>query len=270
MSSGSYFPPPVKAVEIPKPQVAGVRVLGVPTVADRVAQTVVARSWRRRWNRSSIRTPTGTGRAVGAGCGGGLPGAVLEQRLGDRFGHPEVLRHRAVGPGGQGGGGAHRRRWVVLYVRRWLAAPLQLPDGSLAERDRGTPQGSAMSPVLANLFMHYAFDAWMVREYPGSGSNVTLTTRWSIAAAGAGARCWPAIGDRMAEVGLELHPDKTRIVYCKDNNRRDVRGHRVHVPGVHLPAREARARTGWVHRVPARDQQGSPEEGRVRRCGPGG
>jgi RNA-directed DNA polymerase len=57
--------------------------------------------------------------------------------------------------------------WAVLYVKRWLAAPLALPDGTLLERDRGTPQGSSVSPVLANLFMHYAFDTWLAREYPG-------------------------------------------------------------------------------------------------------
>jgi retron-type reverse transcriptase len=58
-------------------------------------------------------------------------------------------------------------RWVLLYVRRWLAAPLKRPDGTLVQRDKGTPQGSAISPVLANLFLHYAFDRWMAREYPG-------------------------------------------------------------------------------------------------------
>ena len=58
------------------------------------------------------------------------------------------------------------QKWVLLYVKRWLAAPIQQPDGTLVERDRGTPQGSAVSPVLANLFMHYAFDSWMEREFP--------------------------------------------------------------------------------------------------------
>ena len=111
--------------------------------------------------------------------------------------------------------------WVVLYVKRWLTAPLALPDGTLVQRDRGTPQGSAVSPVLANLFMHYAFDAWMTREYPGVRFEryaddvvvhcVTERQARTLVA---------AIGDRMEQVGLRLHPDKTKIVYCKDQKRR--------------------------------------------------
>ena len=111
--------------------------------------------------------------------------------------------------------------WVVLYVKRWLSAPMALPDGTLVARDRGTPQGSAVSPVLANQFMHYAFDAWMAREYPGIRFEryaddvvvhcVTERQARNLVA---------AIGDRMEQVGLRLHPDKTKIVYCKDQRRR--------------------------------------------------
>jgi group II intron reverse transcriptase/maturase len=110
--------------------------------------------------------------------------------------------------------------WVVLYVRRWLAAPLQLPDGTLRQRDRGTPQGSAISPVLANLYMHYAFDMWMAREYPGvpferyADDGVVHCVSESQAR-----RLREAIANRMREVGLQLHPDKTKVVYCKDGNR---------------------------------------------------
>jgi hypothetical protein len=111
--------------------------------------------------------------------------------------------------------------WVLLYIKRWLTAPMQLPDGTLQPRDRGTPQGSAVSPVLANLFMHYAFDAWITREYP----NI----RFERYADDAVVHCVTerqarnlvaAIGDRMEQVGLRLHPDKTKIVYCKDQRRR--------------------------------------------------
>ncbi len=111
--------------------------------------------------------------------------------------------------------------WVVLYVRRWLTAPMQHPDGTLRERDRGTPQGSAVSPVLANLFLHYAFDTWMARRFP--------TVRFERYVDDVVVHCVSepqarmsraAIADRMAEVGLQLHPDKTTIVYCKDSNRR--------------------------------------------------
>jgi RNA-directed DNA polymerase len=116
--------------------------------------------------------------------------------------------------------------WVLLYVKRWLAAPLQRPDGTLIERDKGTPQGSAVSPILANLFMHYAFDSWMVRNYPDCP--------WERYADDAVVHCvskeqaervLAAIAERMGEVGLRLHPDKTRIVYCKDGTRREDHEH---------------------------------------------
>jgi RNA-directed DNA polymerase len=115
----------------------------------------------------------------------------------------------------------HETRWVVLYVRRWLAAPLQLPDGTLQERDRGTPQGSAISPVIANLFMHYAFDKWLEREFPAVEFERYADDGVIHCASQYQARkVLAALHERMAEVGLELHPDKTRIVYCKDSNRR--------------------------------------------------
>ena len=116
--------------------------------------------------------------------------------------------------------------WVLLYVRRWLAAPMQLPDGTLHDRDRGTPQGSAISPVLANLFLHYAFDAWMARNFPdvpferfADDAVVHCVSQQQAEQVRA------AIEDRMVEVGLRLHPDKTKIVYCQDANRRGSAEH---------------------------------------------
>src|SRR4029078_4303625 len=116
--------------------------------------------------------------------------------------------------------------WVLLYVKRWLAAPIQLPDCAVAQRDRGTPQGSAISPVLANLFLHYAFDAWMARNFPdvpferfADDAVVHCTSQQHAEQVRA------AIEDRMVEGGLRLQPDETRIVYCQDANRRDAAEH---------------------------------------------
>jgi len=111
-------------------------------------------------------------------------------------------------------------RWVLLYVQRWLQAPLQLPDGTLVQRDRGTPQGSAISPLLANLFLHYAFDTWLVREFPSVKFERYADDAVVHCASQAQAQqVLAAITSRMAQVGLELHRDKTRIVYCKDADR---------------------------------------------------
>jgi len=167
MSAGSYFPPPVRAVEIPKPHGSGVRVLGVPTIADRVAQTVVAMfleplvepvfhpdSYGYRPNKSAHDALA----ACRARCWKYDWAIDLDvQAFFDEV--PWDLIVRAVHA-------VTDCPWVLLYIKRWLAAPLQHSDGVLIERTRGTPQGSAVSPILANLFMHYAFDAWMARNHP--------------------------------------------------------------------------------------------------------
>ena len=118
------------------------------------------------------------------------------------------------------------RPWVLLYIKRWLVAPLQKEDGTVVQRDRGTPQGSAISPLLANLFLHYAFDAWLAREHPSVSFERYADDIVVHCATEAQAQdVLVAIGERMAQVGLELHPDKTRIVYCKDDNRKGSHEH---------------------------------------------
>jgi RNA-directed DNA polymerase len=221
MSSGSYFPPPVRSVRIPKRD-GGLRVLGVPTVADRIAQTVVAMvlepevesifhddSYGYRPGRSALDALAVTRRR----CWRTDWVIDLDIRaFFDTLDHGLLMKavehHTGLG-------------WVRLYVRRWLSAPLQHPDGSLTVRDQGSPQGSAISPLLANLFMHYAFDAWMARTYP----TVTFERYCDDVVVHCRSRAQAtlvrdAIGVRLAEVGLALHPVKTKIVYCKDANRR--------------------------------------------------
>jgi RNA-directed DNA polymerase len=136
--------------------------------------------------------------------------------------------------------------WVLLYVKRWLAAPLQLPDGTIKERDRGTPQGSAVSPVLANLFMHYAFDKWMAREFPGCPYERYADDSVVHCVSKAQAeKVLAAITKRVSEVGLRLHPDKTRLVYCKDGKRRGRHEHTSFTfLGYHFRARKVRSKDG--------------------------
>ncbi|MGB8383053.1 MAG: reverse transcriptase domain-containing protein, partial [Dermatophilaceae bacterium] len=158
MSSGTYFPPPVKAVEIPKAHGVGTRMLGVPTVAERVAQTVVARHLEERVEPVFHPDSYGYRPARSALDAVGVCRQrcweynwVIDLDIRKFF---DSVRWDLVVKAVE----AHTDAcWVVLYVKRWLAAPLALPDGTLQQRDRGTPQGSAVSPVLANLFMHYAF-----------------------------------------------------------------------------------------------------------------
>ena len=217
MSSGSYFPPAVRAVEIPK-KAGGVRLLGVPTVADRIAQTVV-----RAYLEPDVE-PIFHPDSYGYRPGRSVLDAVgtCRQRCWkfdwvidldlraffDSIDHDLLLRavskHTDL-------------RWVLLYVQRWLVAPLQREDGTIVARDRGTPQGSSISPLLANLFLHYAFDRWMAREFPGVPFERYADDAVAHCATEAQARqVLDAIAERMAEVGLELHPGKTRIVYCKE------------------------------------------------------
>ncbi len=149
-------------------------------------------------------------------------------------------------------------RWILLYVQRWLQAPLQRPDGTLVPRDRGTPQGSAISPLLSNLFLHYAFDLWMRRTFPSVPFERYADDVVAHCANQAQAvYVRDAIAARMVEVGLRLHPDKTRIVYCKAEGRPGSYEHeRFDFLSCTFGARKAKSKTGrCVRRVSARGQQ---------------
>src|SRR5262244_3562304 len=222
MSSGSYFPPPVRAVEVEKPHGGGTRVLGIPTVADRIAQTVVALQLEPRteaiFHRDSYgyrpgRSPQMAVAKCRERCW--RRDWVLDldiQKFFDSVDHDLMVKAVEANTD---------QKWVVLYVKRWLKAPIRMPDGTVAERDRGTPQGSAVSPVLANLFMHYAFDSWLAREFPAVEFERFADDAVVHCATERQARhVRAALAERLENVGLRLHPDKTKIVYCGDSNRK--------------------------------------------------
>ena len=246
LASGSYFPPPVKVVTIAKKE-GGQRLLGVPTVADRIAQAVVKRALEPlvepHFHRDSY---------------GYRPGKSAHQALEttrqrcwryawavkfdikgafDNLSHALILK--AV---------RHHTdcKWVLLYSERWLTAPLQYEDGRLEVRTKGTAQGGVVSPLLMNLVLHYVCDRWMQRQYPqypferyaDDGLAHCQTEAQALALKA-------ALVARFAECGLELHPAKTRIIYCKDDDRPGEYEHtKVDFLGYTFQARRAKKRWG--------------------------
>jgi RNA-directed DNA polymerase len=221
MSSGSYLPPPVKTVSIPK-KGGGERILGIPTVSDRIAQMVVKThfeplvepyfhhdSYGYRPEKSAIQAIDVTRRRCWR------YDWVLEfdiKGLFDNIRHDllmKAVRHHT------------QCKWILLYTERWLKSPFQRKDGVLTARPRGTPQGGVISPVLANLFLHYVFDKWMERKHPGNpfcryADDAVVHCRTEAEAT----NLKQVLKVRFKECGLELHPDKTKIVYCQDSQRR--------------------------------------------------
>lgn len=221
MSSGCYFPPPVKAVPIPKKS-GGERILGIPTVGDRICQMVaklvfepvvepyfLPDSYGYRPNRSALDAIEVTRKRCWQ------YDWVLEfdiKGLFDNIPHERLMK--AVQKHTQ-------EKWVLLYIERWLKAPMQHADGSRVARGLGTPQGGVVSPVLSNLFLHYVFDQWMQCNHPempwcryADDGLVHCKTEQQAQ------QLLEELAQRFKECGLELHPVKTKIVYCKDGNRK--------------------------------------------------
>jgi RNA-directed DNA polymerase len=226
MSSGSYLPPPVKMVAIPKTG-GGERKLGIPTVADRVAQMVVKMHLEPKVE--PLFHPDSYGYRLFKSAHDAVGQArkrcwkydwVLDLDIKGFYDNiPHELLMRAVRKHA-------KEKWVVLYVERWLKAPAQNEQGQLIARDKGTPQGGVASPLLANLFLHYGFDAWMARKYPSLpferyADDAIVHCRTKEQAE----NLREAIIQRMAECGLELNLQKTKIVYCKDADRRGNHEH---------------------------------------------
>ena len=246
MSSGSYFPMPVKGVEIPKKD-KGKRLLGVPAVVDRIAQMIAVMnleplvepvfcddSYGYRPNKSAIDAVGITRKRCWEFDW------LIEfdiKQLFDNMDHELLMK-------------AVRKhtdcKWLILYIERWIKVPFHMPDGSLAERTAGVCQGGPISPILANLFMHYAFDKWMEKQRPNNpwaryADDGLIHCKTKAEAE----QVLELLNKRMTECKLELHPEKTRIVYCKDSNRKGEYEHTsFDFLGYTFRTRFARSKTG--------------------------
>jgi group II intron reverse transcriptase/maturase len=221
LSSGSYFPPPVKQVEIPKKN-GGVRILGVPTVADRIAQQVVVS--RIGGDLFGVFHPDSHGYQLGKSAVNAVANTrkrcweydwVVEFDIRRAFDELDWdLLRKAIAK--------HvKDPWCLLYIERWLTASAVSPDGQPVQRTKGVPQGSVIGPVLMNLFMTYAFDEWMKREHPNTPFSRYADDGVAHCRSEAEAKILlAAIDERLKECKLEMHPEKSGIVYCKDSERR--------------------------------------------------
>lgn len=223
MSSGSYHPKAVRRVEIPKGD-GKKRPLGIPTISDRVAQSVVRARLEpvveKFFHQDSYayRPRKSAPEAVGS-CRQRCwqYDWVLDvdiQKFFDTIDHELMMRAvRKHCP----------EQWMVIYIERWLKAPVEHPEGKVEERQRGTPQGGVISPLLANLYLHYAFDAWMGRIFPGVkferyADDIII----HCASKEQSEEIKQALTKRLEECELKLHPEKTKVVHCRDGNRKGM------------------------------------------------
>lgn len=230
MSSGSYSPPPVRLCDIPKGD-GKKRTLGIPTVSDRIAQTVGKLYLEPKVE--PLFHPDSYGYRPGKSAKEAIGAArqrcwkynwVIDVDIKgffDNIDHELMLaivrKHTA-------------EKWLLLYIERWLKAPAEDQQGRVSERRKGTPQGGVISPLLANLFLHEAFDKWMEEQFPSLAferyADDVCVHCYTEKQAKYVLAC---MRSRLAHYRLELHPEKTKIVYCKDGNRTEEHEHTLFV-----------------------------------------